>query len=103
MQTSANAVEVAQTIQMVYRDLTARENVIINAVMLGLDPASARKRFDAAIEFAELHRGTIHVIVTDVVLPDMNGRAMAPPGPRIARFDMVSCFPRLALAVSCER
>ena len=35
-------------------DLTARENVIINAVMLGLDPASARKRFDAAIEFAEL-------------------------------------------------
>lgn len=35
-------------------DLTARENVVINAVMLGLDPASARKRFDAAIEFAEL-------------------------------------------------
>ena len=27
-------------------DLTARENVVINAVMLGLDPASARKRFE---------------------------------------------------------
>lgn len=35
-------------------DLTARENVVINAVMLGLEPAVARKRFDAAIEFAEL-------------------------------------------------
>ena len=35
-------------------DLTARENVIINAVMLGLTPAEARRRFDAAIEFAEL-------------------------------------------------
>ncbi len=35
-------------------DLTARENVIINAVMLGLSPAQARRRFDAAIEFAEL-------------------------------------------------
>jgi len=35
-------------------DLTARENVVINAVMLGLSPAEARKRFDAAIEFAEL-------------------------------------------------
>jgi ABC-type polysaccharide/polyol phosphate transport system ATPase subunit len=35
-------------------DLTARENVVINAVMLGLTPAQARERFDAAIEFAEL-------------------------------------------------
>jgi ABC-type polysaccharide/polyol phosphate transport system ATPase subunit len=35
-------------------DLTARENVVINAVMLGLSPAEARRRFDAAIEFAEL-------------------------------------------------
>ena len=35
-------------------DLTARENVVVNAVMLGLSPAEARKRFDAAIEFAEL-------------------------------------------------
>jgi ABC-type polysaccharide/polyol phosphate transport system ATPase subunit len=35
-------------------DLTARENVVINAVMLGLTPGEARRRFDAAIEFAEL-------------------------------------------------
>ena len=35
-------------------DLTARENVVINAVMLGLEPSTARERFDAAIEFAEL-------------------------------------------------
>jgi ABC-type polysaccharide/polyol phosphate transport system ATPase subunit len=35
-------------------DLTARENVVINAVMLGLSPAEARRRFAAAIEFAEL-------------------------------------------------
>jgi ABC-type polysaccharide/polyol phosphate transport system ATPase subunit len=35
-------------------DLTARENVVINAVMLGLTPAVARSRFAAAIEFAEL-------------------------------------------------
>ncbi|MEA2195444.1 MAG: type transport system ATP-binding protein [Solirubrobacteraceae bacterium] len=35
-------------------DLTARENVVINAVMLGLSPADARRRFAATIEFAEL-------------------------------------------------
>ena len=35
-------------------DLTARENVVINAVMMGLSPAEARERFDDIIEFAEL-------------------------------------------------
>jgi ABC-type polysaccharide/polyol phosphate transport system ATPase subunit len=35
-------------------ELTARENVVMNAVMLGLTPSQARARFDAAIEFAEL-------------------------------------------------
>ncbi len=35
-------------------DLTARENVIINAVMMGLTPREARYRFDDIIEFAEL-------------------------------------------------
>src|SRR3954464_12016258 len=35
-------------------DLTARENVVINAVMMGLSPADARARFDSIIEFAEL-------------------------------------------------
>jgi ABC-type polysaccharide/polyol phosphate transport system ATPase subunit len=35
-------------------DLTARDNVLINSVMLGLSPAEARNRFDAVIEFAEL-------------------------------------------------
>jgi ABC-type polysaccharide/polyol phosphate transport system ATPase subunit len=35
-------------------DLTARDNVVLNSVMLGLSPAEARKRFDAVIEFAEL-------------------------------------------------
>jgi ABC-type polysaccharide/polyol phosphate transport system ATPase subunit len=35
-------------------DLTARENVVINAVMLGLSPAEARRRFDEVIAFAEL-------------------------------------------------
>jgi ABC-type polysaccharide/polyol phosphate transport system ATPase subunit len=37
-------------------DLTARENVVINAVMMGLSPAQARERFDDIIEFAELER-----------------------------------------------
>ena len=37
-------------------DLTARENVVINAVMMGLSPAQARERFDDIIEFAELQR-----------------------------------------------
>src|SRR3954454_17770915 len=36
-------------------DLTARENVVINAVMMGLTPREARARFDGVIEFAELH------------------------------------------------
>jgi len=35
-------------------DLTARDNVIINAVMMGLSRREARERFDAIITFAEL-------------------------------------------------
>ena len=35
-------------------DLTARDNVIINAIMLGLSRRQARMRFDEIIEFAEL-------------------------------------------------
>jgi ABC-type polysaccharide/polyol phosphate transport system ATPase subunit len=35
-------------------DLTARDNVMINAIMLGLTRKQARERFDAIIEFAEL-------------------------------------------------
>jgi len=36
-------------------DLPARDNVIINATMLGLSPREARKRFKAVVDFAELH------------------------------------------------
>ena len=35
-------------------DLTARDNVLINAVMMGLSPREARARFDDIIAFAEL-------------------------------------------------
>jgi len=35
-------------------DLTARDNVIINAIMLGLSRRQARERFDEIIAFAEL-------------------------------------------------
>jgi ABC-type polysaccharide/polyol phosphate transport system ATPase subunit len=35
-------------------DLTARDNVLINAIMLGLTRREARRRFDEIIEFAEL-------------------------------------------------
>jgi len=35
-------------------DLTARDNVLINAIMLGLSRKQARERFDAIIAFAEL-------------------------------------------------
>jgi ABC-type polysaccharide/polyol phosphate transport system ATPase subunit len=35
-------------------DLPARDNVIINATMLGLSPREARRRFDAVVDFAEL-------------------------------------------------
>jgi ABC-2 type transport system ATP-binding protein len=37
-------------------DLTARDNVIINAVMLGLTRRQARERFDEIIAFAELEQ-----------------------------------------------
>ncbi len=37
-------------------DLTARDNVVINAVMMGLTPAEARDRFDEIIAFAELEQ-----------------------------------------------
>lgn len=36
------------------QDLSARENVILNAVMMGLTPKQARERIDAVFEFAEL-------------------------------------------------
>jgi ABC-2 type transport system ATP-binding protein len=35
-------------------DLTARENVVLNGVMMGLTPAETRRRLDAVIAFAEL-------------------------------------------------
>ncbi len=35
-------------------DLTARDNVVINAIMLGLSRRQARERFDEVIAFAEL-------------------------------------------------
>jgi ABC-2 type transport system ATP-binding protein len=35
-------------------DLTARENVVLNGVMMGLTPKEMRQRLDAIIEFAEL-------------------------------------------------
>jgi ABC-2 type transport system ATP-binding protein len=36
------------------QDLTARENVLLNGVMMGLTPKEVRRRIDAIIEFAEL-------------------------------------------------
>jgi ABC-type polysaccharide/polyol phosphate transport system ATPase subunit len=38
------------------QDLAARDNVMINAIMLGLTRAEARERFESIIEFAELER-----------------------------------------------
>lgn len=35
-------------------DLPARDNVMLNAIMLGLTRKEARRRFDSVIEFAEL-------------------------------------------------
>jgi len=35
-------------------DLTARENIVLNGVMMGLTRREARKRVDAALDFAEL-------------------------------------------------
>ena len=37
-------------------DLAARDNVVINAVMLGLSPREALQRYDEVIEFAELRQ-----------------------------------------------
>src|SRR4051795_8743080 len=37
-------------------DLTARDNVVINAVMMGLTPQEARDRFDDILAFAELEQ-----------------------------------------------
>jgi ABC-2 type transport system ATP-binding protein len=37
------------------QELTARENVLLNGVMMGLTPKEVRRRQDAVIDFAELH------------------------------------------------
>ncbi|MGN6258485.1 MAG: ABC transporter ATP-binding protein [Solirubrobacterales bacterium] len=36
------------------QELTARENVVLNGVMMGLTPKEVRRRLDAVIDFAEL-------------------------------------------------
>jgi ABC-type polysaccharide/polyol phosphate transport system ATPase subunit len=36
-------------------DLAARDNVVLNAIMLGLSPKEARESFDRVLDFAELH------------------------------------------------
>jgi len=36
-------------------DLAARDNIVLNGVMLGLSPAEARERVDRVLDFAELH------------------------------------------------
>ena len=36
-------------------DLAARDNVLINGTLLGLSPREARRRYDAVMDFAELH------------------------------------------------
>ena len=36
-------------------DLPARDNILLNATMLGLSPREARNRVDAVLDFAELH------------------------------------------------
>jgi ABC-type polysaccharide/polyol phosphate transport system ATPase subunit len=35
-------------------ELAARDNVVLNGIMMGLSPKEARKRYDSVIEFAEL-------------------------------------------------
>jgi ABC-type polysaccharide/polyol phosphate transport system ATPase subunit len=35
-------------------EMAARDNVVMNGIMLGLSPREARKRFDSVIDFAEL-------------------------------------------------
>ena len=35
-------------------DLAARDNVILNGIMMGLSPREARRRYDEVIDFAEL-------------------------------------------------
>jgi ABC-type polysaccharide/polyol phosphate transport system ATPase subunit len=35
-------------------DMAARDNVVMNGIMMGLTPREARKRYEAVIEFAEL-------------------------------------------------
>ena len=37
-------------------ELAARDNVLLNGVMLGLSPREARERYDRVIDFAELNQ-----------------------------------------------
>jgi ABC-type polysaccharide/polyol phosphate transport system ATPase subunit len=36
-------------------ELAARDNVVMNGIMMGLSPREARRRYDGVIDFAELH------------------------------------------------
>ena len=47
-------------------DLTARDNVIINAIMLGLTRKEAKRRFDSIIDFAEARAASDLVCVSPV-------------------------------------
>ena len=71
----------------------ARDNVIINAIMLGLSPREARERFDEVIDFAELEEFvdlklknySSGMSVRLGVLGDDPGRRRRPAGRRGAR------------------
>ena len=65
-----------ETILLVEDEEVVREFVfkVLDAPGLcGARPAAPKR----AIEFAEAHHGPIHLLLTDVVLPEMSGRAMA--------------------------
>ena len=47
------------------QDLAARDNVVLNGIMMGLSPREARARYDAVIDFAELREFGIAALVTD--------------------------------------
>jgi ABC-2 type transport system ATP-binding protein len=38
-----------------HQELTGRENILVNGMLLGLDAATVRQRFDDIVDFSELH------------------------------------------------
>lgn len=74
--TPAQSLSGTETVLLVEDEEALREFTAIALTQSGYTVLTA-ERPDKALELASQHQGTIHLLLTDVIMPGMNGRALA--------------------------